>query len=452
MIFASHALLPDGWKANVRIDIAQGRISSVTDGAARGPHDLGVDVLLPALGNLHSHSFQRGMAGLTEYRQENTDSFWTWRKVMYRFVDHLTPEWVEAIASLAFMEMLEAGYAAVGEFHYVHHQLKGVGYDDPAELTARICTAAQHSGIGLTHLPVLYSYGGAGKVPLSDPQLRFGCDLDRFQHLFSAAERHIGALPADTRLGVAPHSLRATTPDYLTRLMDLAGDRPIHIHVAEQPKEVADIQSWLGARPVEWLLGHLPVNASWCAVHATHMTPAETRGLAQSGAVAGLCPITEANLGDGPFGGPDWLANAGTWGVGTDSNVQISMIGELRALEYSQRLRNLARNVMLPGTGSTGESLYLAAAKGGAQALGRDAGHIRTGAWADLVALERSHPSLCHLPIAHLLDGLIFAGGSDVISDVWSAGRHMVRQGRHIHRDAILSKWRKVALDLRLSL
>lgn len=452
VIFAAYALLADGWMKDVSIDVVDGRIKEIHAGAAMLPGDTRVDVLLPALGNLHSHSFQRAMAGLTEHRNGGTDSFWTWRQVMYRFVDCLAPEQVEAIAALAFMEMLEAGFAAVGEFHYLHHQPQGLGYDDPAELTARICAAAAQSGIGLTHLPVLYSYGGAGKMPLSAPQLRFGCDLARYERLVVAAARHVHAVGSDSRLGLAPHSLRATSPDDLRDLMPLAKERPIHIHIAEQPKEVSDIKAWLGARPVEWLMQNLSVDDAWCAIHATHMTAAELRDLAHSGAVAGLCPVTESNLGDGPFAGPGWLAHGGQFGVGTDSNVRISMTEELRTLEYSQRLRDLARNVMLLGDGSVGASLYGLAAEGAAKALGRDSGQIRQGAWADLVAIDSTHPCLCHLPLGNLIDGFVFSGSAEVVTDVWSAGRHMVRQGRHIHRDAIISRWRATAQSLRQAL
>lgn len=254
---------------------------------------------------------------------------------------------MEAIAALVFMEMQEAGYAAVGEFHYVHHQPGGRAYADIAELSNRIFAAAHLTGIGLTHLPVLYSYGGVGQQPLAAGQLRFGNTVDGFAALLEATRAAARALPADTCVGIAPHSLRATNPEGLARALPLAAGNPIHIHVAEQAKEVADILAWLGARPMEWLLANTPIGTDWCAIHATHMTAQETAALANSGAVAGLCPITEANLGDGPFNGPGWLAAGGAFGIGSDSNVRISLTEELRTLEYSQRLRDIARNVMV---------------------------------------------------------------------------------------------------------
>ncbi|MFA9231201.1 MAG: formimidoylglutamate deiminase [Microgenomates group bacterium] len=448
VIFADRALLAHGWAENVRVEIAHGKITATTPDVQALPSDTRVSCLLPALSNLHSHSFQRAMAGMTEHRVAGRDSFWTWRELMYRFMHRLTPDQIEAIAALVFMEMQEAGYAAVGEFHYVHHQPGGAKYDDPAELSTRIFAAANLTGIGLTHLPVLYSYGGAGAQPLAQGQLRFGNTVDSFATLLDAVRAAAQTLPVDTRVGIAPHSLRATNPADLARALPLAQGNPIHIHVAEQPKEVADIHAWLGARPVEWLLQNAPVGPDWCLIHATHMTNEETSGLARTGAVAGLCPITEANLGDGPFNGPGWLAAGGIFGIGSDSNVRISLTEELRTLEYSQRLRDIARNVMIDGEGSIGHSIYVGAAKGGAAALGRKSGQIEIGHLADLCAIDLTHPALCALAPAQILDGLAFAASDAVVTDLWSAGRHQVQSGRHIHRDTIIAGWRRSVKQL----
>jgi len=448
LIFAERALLPEGWAVDVRITLAEGRISLVSAGAQPQAGDTRVPALLPALSNLHSHSFQRAMAGMTEHRIAGRDSFWTWRDLMYRFLDRLTPAQMEAVAALVFMEMQEAGYAAVGEFHYVHHQPGGAPYGDLAELSNRVFAAASLTGIGLTHLPVLYTYGGAGEQALANGQLRFGNSVDDFSRLLDAARNAARALPFDTRVGIAPHSLRATSPADLARALPLAAGNPIHIHVAEQPREVAEMSEWLGARPVEWLLANTPINADWCAIHATHMTEAETAGLARSGAIAGLCPITEANLGDGPFNGPGWLAAGGAFGIGSDSNVRISLTEELRTLEYSQRLHDIARNVWVQGEGSVGQAIYLGAAMGGAKALGRQAGQIAPGYLADLTAIDLSHPSLCALRPDQILDGLAFAAPDSVVTDLWSAGRHQVKAGRHIHRDQIIAGWRAAVKTL----
>ena len=448
MIFAELAFLPGGWARDVRITLAAGRISQVRPDTAPQPGDARVSALLPALSNLHSHSFQRAMAGMTEHRVAGRDSFWTWRELMYRFVERLTPEAVEAIAALVFMEMQEAGYAAVGEFHYLHHQPGGTPYADPAELSRRIMAAATASGIGLTHLPVFYAHGGAGGQPLSGGQARFGTTPDGFARLLEGARGAARDLPSDTRIGIAPHSLRAVTPESLAEVLPLGADGPIHIHLAEQPKEVSEITEWLGARPVEWLLDNAAVGPGWCAIHATHMTPRERDALAATGAVAGLCPITEANLGDGPFDGPGWLAAGGRFGLGSDSCVRISLTEELRMLEYSQRLRDLARNVMVPHEGSVGRAIYAAAAEGGAQALGREAGRIAAGHLADLTAIDLSHPALCALAPDQILDGLAFAAPDGVVTDTWSAGRHMVQGGRHLHRDRIVAGWRRAMRGL----
>ncbi len=442
MIFAKQALLASGWAHNVRLNVTAGRISKVASDQTPQPADTRVDTLLPALGNLHSHSFQRAMAGMTEYRMAGKDSFWTWRDLMYRFTAHLSPDHIEAIAGFVFLEMQEAGYASVGEFHYLHHQPDGTSYDDPGELSARIAAAAATTGIGLTHLPVLYTYGGAGQVALQAGQARFGNTVDQFNALVTRAKVAINTLPSDCRSGIAPHSLRATSPDDLAAVLAAHPSGPVHIHIAEQPKEVADISAWLGARPVEWLLENADVNQNWCLIHATHMTGAETQGLAKSGAVAGLCPITEANLGDGPFNGPSYLAAGGAFGIGSDSNVLISLTEELRTLEYSQRLRDMARNVMVAGEGSVGHAVYTGAARGGAQALGRGKGEIALGEWADLTAIDSSTPALCALQTHQLLDGLVFAATDSVVTDVWSAGRHMVQNGRHVKREQIIAGYK----------
>ena len=452
MIFAKQAKLSTGWASNVRVTHADGRITDIAPNQTPDAHDTCVDTLLPALANLHSHSFQRAMAGMTEYRMAGKDSFWTWRDLMYRFTANLTPEHIEAIAAFVFLEMQEAGYASVGEFHYLHHQAGGTPYADLGELSGRIATAAATTGIGLTHLPVLYTYGGAGQAPLQDGQARFGNSVDRFNDLVAKARDVVAHLPADCRVGIAPHSLRATSPDDLKAVLAAHTAGPVHIHIAEQPKEVADISAWLGARPVDWLLANAEVTTNWSLIHATHMTADETLKMAKSGAVAGLCPVTEANLGDGPFNGPSYLEAGGAFGVGSDSNVLISLTEELRTLEYSQRLRDVARNVMVVGEGSVGDTIYTGAAKGGAQALGRGAGEIAVGELADIVAIDSAAPSMCALRQDQILDGLVFAAKDDVVTDVWSAGRHAVQSGRHVKRDDIVAAYKLAMQSLMASL
>ncbi|WP_406647827.1 formimidoylglutamate deiminase [Aliisedimentitalea scapharcae] len=441
-IFAQRARTDAGWQRNVRVSHENGKITAIETDVTPQQGDIMVDVLLPALANLHSHSFQRAMAGMTEVRAAGRDSFWTWRTLMYQFMQNVTPEQYQAIAALVFMEMQEAGYASVGEFHYVHHQNGGGRFDQVSELSQRVFSAADQTGIGLTHLPVLYSYGGAGRADLSGGQMRFGNSVAQFADLVGEARAVAEAtLPADTRVGIAPHSLRATCPEDLAEVLPVAAGNPIHIHISEQPKEVEDIQSWLGARPVEWLLENAPVDSNWCLIHATHMTDSETRDMARSGAVAGLCPITEANLGDGPFNGPAYLEEGGAFGLGSDSNVCISLTEELRMLEYSQRLRDISRNVMIPGEGSVGEVLYMGSAAGGATAVGRSSGAIAVGKFADLVAIDSADPALVALRDDQLLDGLCFAAKDRVVTDLWSAGRHQVQNGQHVARAEITANY-----------
>ncbi len=446
ILHAKTALLPEGWASDVRLCIANGRIVEVTPGATAQGAVYGC--LLPAPVNLHSHTFQRAMAGMTEGRTAGQDSFWTWRALMYRFLDRLTPEDVQAIAAQAMVEMAEAGFAAVCEFHYLHHPPGGGTYADPAEMSARIVAAAQDTGLGLTHLPVIYEQGGVDGRALAGGQLRFGALPDTYARVLESAGKALTALP-DGVLGIAPHSLRAVSRATLQQVAGLLRQGPIHIHIAEQLAEVAEVQTAWGARPVEWAVANLPLDPRWCMIHATQMTPGETAALARSGAVAGLCPITEANLGDGIFDGPGWLAAGGAFGVGSDSNVRISLTEELRLLEYSQRLNGKARAVLADTERSTGRLLWDSVAKGGAQAAGRDSGAIAVGMWADLVALDMDDVSLEGFAGDSLLDAAIFAGRDGLVSDLWSAGRHIVRQGHHIAAEATRARFRTTMQRLR---
>ena len=452
-IFAQSALLPEtGWVRDVRLVIGEdGRIASVSSGASAEPGDetLQNSILLPAPANLHSHAFQRAMAGMTEFRgPSDSDSFWTWRTLMYKFLDRLDPDQIEAIAALTYVEMLEAGYACVGEFHYLHHQPGGESYADPSELSTRIASAAAATGIGLTLLPVLYVYGGADKRPLNGGQLRFGCDFDRFVKLFEGATSTVAQLPEDAAIGIAPHSLRAVSPDILRRAADLQSG-PIHIHAAEQTAELDEIEAHFGATPIRWLLDNAGLDRRWCTIHATHMTAEETQGLAKSGAVAGLCPMTEANLGDGIFNGKQFLDAGGVFGIGSDSNIRISLSEELRMLEYTQRYRDRGRAVLASETASCGRRLFETASRGSAQAMNRTSGVLAVGNWADLVAVDAEALALAGLEGDAALDGWIFAGDDRAVRHVWSAGRPVVRDGRHINRTQFEARYRAVIADLR---
>ncbi len=446
-IHAAAALLPDGWARDVRVEMAAGAILSATAGAPPEPDDLRAGILVPGLANLHSHAFQRGMAGLAERRgADGQDSFWTWREAMYRHALTLDPDQMQAVAEQAYVEMLEAGFTRVGEFHYLHHDRDGRPYADIAELSGRICAAAAAAGIGLTLLPVLYARGGFGGAEPQPHQRRFLCGRDAFAALLEGAERHARALPAAV-VGVAPHSLRAVTPEELAFAASLRPAAPLHIHIAEQVKEVEDCLAWSGQRPVEWLLGRESIGPRWCLIHATHMSPAETRRMAASGAIAGLCPLTEATLGDGIVDGAAYLAAGGAFGIGSDSNVQIGAADELRQLEYSQRLAARSRNVLAAPGGSTGRRLFEGALTGGAQALGQGGSGIRAGAPADLAAFDAAHPGLAGRSGDAVLDSWIF-GGARAVADVWTAGRRVVAEGRHIARDAVAQRFRTVMRQL----
>lgn len=445
-IRAACALTETGWRNDIDLTLgADGRIAAMHP-ASSGAVDRTVDLLLPAPTNLHSHSFQRAMSGLTELRGPDAqDSFWTWRRLMYRFLERLTPDHVEAIAAQAFLEMAEAGYAAVTEFHYLHHAPGGQPYARLAEMADRIAAAAQNVGLGLTLLPVQYEFGGCDARPLRGGQARFGNSKNRYARLFDDSAQIIAAGPSDWAIGVAPHSLRAVDRDGLALASELAAGGPVHMHLAEQAQEVGEVEAALGARPVAWVLDNMPVSDRHCFIHCTQMTAMETTELARSDAVVGLCPITEASLGDGIFNGTAFASNGGRFGMGTDSNIQIALWEELRALEYSQRLRQQARALLATPTHSTGRALFDAALTGGAQAAARDSGALRVGALADMMALDTDNVTLAGRDGDALLDSLVFSGGGAAcISDLWSAGRHIVSGGQHPKRGPIAQNYIKV--------
>jgi formimidoylglutamate deiminase len=459
-LFAETALLPDGWANNVLFEIdAGGTIVNVMPNAAahaetcypfraKGP-------VIPGMPNLHSHAFQRAMAGLTEQAGQagapGDDSFWTWRQVMYGFVGRISPPQLQAIAAQLYVEMLKSGYTAVGEFHYVHQDIDGRPFADYAEMSEQIIAAARTTGIGLTHLPVLYGCGGFGGKPAGPGQRRFLNDPAAFLRLLN---RLMQGHPNDPQLrfGIAPHSLRAVTPQMLTEVLNgldqMDAAAPVHIHIAEQVKEVEDCLAWSNQRPVEWLLNNHQLTPRWCLVHATHMTDGETGRLARSGAVAGLCPTTEGNLGDGFFNAADYLGAGGVFGIGSDSHISVSPIEELRWLEYGQRMLHRKRNVLANGSVHVGATLYSAALKGGALALGRPIGKLAPGYRADLIVLDTEKPGLVDRNGDILLDSAIFAGNENPVRDVMTGGRWMVEEGHHRAEHAVLARYRAVLRDL----
>ncbi len=439
----AHLSTPDGWLSPGRVEIDDaGAIAAV---AAGSEGDAVAGVALAGMPNLHSHAFQRAMAGLTERAGPGADSFWTWREVMYDFVGRLSPEDTEAIAAQLYVEMLKAGYTAVGEFHYLHHDRDGTPYADVAEMAGRLIAAARRVGIAITLLPALYDSGGFGGAPPAEGQRRFVNDADRLLRIIEVTAGRHRADP-EVRVGLAPHSLRATSPGALCAAIEgldaIDASAPIHIHIAEQIKEVEDCLTWSGRRPVAWLFETHAVDPRWCLVHATHMDSDETRALARSGAVAGLCPTTEANLGDGIFPLPAYLGDGGRFGVGSDSHVSISPVEELRWLEYGQRLTSRRRTVSALPEGSNGARLYHAATAAGAQALGRDTGAIAPRRRADIIVLDGDHPLIAGRAGDRLLDSYVFAGNRNLVRDVMVAGSWVVRGGRHEDEDAIADAYR----------
>ena len=454
-LFAERALLDSGWADGALIEIGDdGLIRGLSTGVARPPADCErvSGALLPGMPNLHSHAFQRAFAGAAERRGAGDDSFWTWRTAMYGMVEEIDPDAMESIAGQLFVEMLEAGYTSVAEFHYLHHDREGRSYSSLPETSERIITAAQRTGIALTLLPVLYTSSGFGGVAPAPGQRRFVNDGDRYVRLLDALFARHGRR-AGVRIGAAAHSLRAVTPGELgaarSALALLDAEAPFHIHVSEQVREVEDCVRWSGQRPVEWLLGHAEVDGRWCMVHATHLSAAECTALAKSGATVGLCPTTEANLGDGFFPAAAFLDAGGRFGIGSDSHVSVSPWEELRWLEYGQRLVHRRRAVLASrDTPSVGRRLFEHAARHGAKALARPAGALAPGRYADLVAVDTSLPTLGCREGDALLDALVFAGNVNPVRDVMVGGRWRVREGRHVERDSIRERFTRTLRSL----
>ncbi len=439
LFFAPRALLATGWQENVLIATdAAGNISALTPNSAPGAATPLAGAVIPAMANLHSHAFQRAMAGLAEVAGDPQDSFWTWRDLMYRMVQRLSPEQVGAIATHLYIDMLKGGYSQVAEFHYLHHDPHGQPYADDAMLQ-QLMAAASRAGIGQTLLPVLYSYSGFGSQPASDGQRRFIQQTDAYLQ----QQQRVASWSANQPLlnhGICFHSLRAVNEAQMHEVLAACSpDLPVHIHVAEQEKEINDSLAWSGERPVAWLLKRFNVDQRWCLIHATHLDDSEISAMAASGAIAGLCPTTEANLGDGIFPAVDYIARGGRWGIGSDSHVSLSALEELRWLEYGQRLRDRRRNrITLPDQPSVGDLLWQQAALGGAQACGIQAGELAIGKRADWLVLEQD-AFLSSVSSAALLNRWLFGGQRSQIRDVFVAGQQVIAQGHHAAEAAAAS-------------
>ncbi|MEE5137648.1 formimidoylglutamate deiminase [Pseudomonas alliivorans] len=431
--FAERALLPDGWASDVRLEVSpEGILTRIQINADRQGAEVVSGPMLPGMPNLHSHAFQRAMAGLAEVAGNPNDSFWTWRDLMYRLVGRITPQQLGVIARQLYIEMLKGGYTSVAEFHYVHQDATGKPYADPAELALQISQAASSAGIGLTLLPVLYSHSGFGGQAPNEGQRRFIHSTDSYLDLQARLQPIVASQTAQ-RLGLCFHSLRAVTPEQISAVLAASdSDCPVHIHIAEQQKEVDDCLSWSGRRPLQWLYENTPVDNRWCLVHATHAEPDEVTLMANSGAVAGLCLTTEANLGDGIFPAVDYIAQGGRWGIGSDSHVSLSVVEELRWLEYGQRLRDQRRNRLYRSDQPmVGRTLMDAALAGGAQALGQEIGALAIGKRADWLVLDGKDPYIATATGDAILNRWLFAGADRHIRDVAVAGRWVIREGRH---------------------
>lgn len=445
------AWLPGGWRHNVGvvIDLA-GNIVAITPEDSGGAAVAVPGAALPGMPNVHGHAFQRAMVGLAERRSSGSDSFWTWRETMYDLARRMNPELLNAIAAQLYVEMLKGGYTSACEFHYLHNQADGRPFADSDSMSHALIDAASSSGIGLTLLPTLYMTSDFGGAPPTQRQRQFVLDADAFMGLVDRL-RASAHRSGQFDVGVAFHSLRAVPPRSLSGVLDALAARErcvIHIHVAEQEREVAASLQHLGQRPVEWLMEHAPVDARWCLVHATHMTPTELATVARSRAIVALCPTTEANLGDGIFALAPYLHAGGALAIGSDSHVSLSPCEELRWLEYQARLGQRERNVISGSVESTGATLWRLACEGGARATGRPVGALEVGRRADIVVLDLESPVLAGRTGDAILDTHVFAGQASAIRDVMVGGRWVVQDGRHFAETTVAAGFRRALAKL----
>ncbi|MDT8318922.1 MAG: formimidoylglutamate deiminase [Xanthomonadales bacterium] len=455
--FFDHALLPDGWADNVLITVAPGgAIEEVFAMSDAGKNDENaIDgrfaVALPGLVNAHSHAFQRAMAGLAEFRGTARDTFWSWRETMYRFALALTPEDQFAISAWLHVELLKHGYTSLVEFHYLHNQPDGRPYDDPSLMSQATVEAAAETGIGLTHLPVLYMTADLSGTPLTDRQRRFGLDVDTLARITERVRDAVRDEP-DMTTGLAAHSLRAVPPAAMTALLDARrtlGVAPFHIHVAEQKQEVEDCRTHLGRPPVDWLLDNAPVDGNWTLVHGTHVSDRACAQLAGTGAAVALCPTTEGNLGDGIFPLLTFVNAGGAIAIGSDSHVSVSPWEELRWMEYVQRLHRQERNVMATSANPhTGTALVQHLSRSAAQVTGRPVGRLAAGNRADLVVLDTAPGQFAGRRAEQVLDTAIFAAHGNPVRHVMVGGKWRVTDGHHVQETPIGDRYRKTQRNL----
>ncbi len=445
-IHAAKAFLPEGWRNDVRLTIAGGRIDAVQAGVPAQDDDFELRSVIPGLCNAHSHAFQRALAGHTEQRSpRGKDSFWTWRTRMYELSQRVDAAALKAIARQAYCEMVASGYTSVAEFHYLHRDPLNPGAAD-AMLEA-ILDAASDSGIRLCYVPVLYERGGFFDHEPAAEQRHFSLSLDEFlAHHERAGARAGNAVT----VGIGAHSLRAVSRESLQAIARVAAETgaPMHLHIAEQQREVDQCMAAYGRRPVRWLLEHFEVGSQWCLVHATHMDFDEVETLARSGAVVALCPSTEANLGDGLFPLADFLGAGGRIAIGSDSHVSINPFEELRWLEYGQRLASGSRNVASSRDGHVGRELFVRALEGGALAAGHAPAGLQPGAPADIVALSDDDPMLAGHGDDSRLDALVFSGYPLPVERVMVNGEWRVTDATHVRREEARSDYRQALTGL----
>lgn len=427
--WADMAWVGGQWQHQVRFEVDDsGFWKSIEANVNPEEGDERLGAVLPGLVDAHSHAFQRAMAGFSEQGSAGGDNFWRWRDAMYQVALRITPEQLSVIAAWLYAELLSQGYTQVCEFHYVHRDPDGELYANPAQMALATVDAAKHAGIGITVLPTLYQHRGFGQTGLGHDQRRFAsspeliCLIRDSVKQFAANEKMDHLVNA----GVAIHSLRAVHEPGLQELLADCGEHPIHIHVSEQQREVQDCVARTGMRPIEWLTDRFTLDTRWNLVHATHALPTELQAVAHQNASVVICPVTEANLGDGIFDLETALDAGLSCSIGTDSHTNRDWAGELRSLEYSLRLTRQARNIASresSGFRPTGQVLFDMALTGGVKAAGLPLAGLAVGQRADFMEIDRSAIAVAGVPDENLMEALVFSSPATKPKQVFVAGK-----------------------------
>jgi len=440
----------EGWIENAGVTIDRDGIIVDIEQVQSSEIDFGY--ALPGFQNAHSHAFQYAMAGLAEKHDANAThgDFWSWREAMYKLALNVSPNQLEAIATMLYSEMVRHGYTSVAEFHYVHHDKNGHQYDNLAEMGSRLIAAAETTGINITLVPIFYQKGGFGIEPNAGQKRFISSNIDDYLKLLDASQaackQYKGA-----NIGIGIHSMRGVEPNDIAEIAKFGPQNlPFHIHISEQLKEIEDSINYLGKRPVEWLAENVELSDRFHLVHATHLTENETVSIAQSGANVVICPTTEGNLGDGIFPLRKFQELGGKWSIGTDSHVSLNPLEELRLLDYGQRLTSHKRNTYNSANqGDSGLYAVEMASTAGRKAMNNyEEKFFEIGKPLNACIYNHKAPLIGTSSIENMASTLVYSSDASMQSGTIVNGKEIVKNGKHINDESISNKFFETLKEL----